>query len=58
MKFSSNNKYFYIKTQEKLLNILNKKEFIKIIDLKKNIYIYNNISQIAENSLFIETKLE
>ena len=31
-KFSLDNKYFYIKTQEKLLNIFNKKELIKILN--------------------------
>ena len=33
LKTNSNNKYFYIKTQEQLFNSLNRKNQIKIPDL-------------------------
>ena len=32
-EFSSNNEYFYIKTQKKLLNLFNRKKLIRILDL-------------------------
>ena len=34
LKPRSNNKYFYIKSQKKLFNILNRKEHIKTLNLQ------------------------